>query len=130
MRIDFQGSEAKGRNGYFRAHHATVEPAPRSGSAGEVWVDVFSRREPSNAAPCRLMLSPEETTMLAHAMLESVRLGALECRCCGARSEDDPWADRTCGNCAIEGHTCCLCGSTQHQGAACPEAPVLDERAL
>ncbi|MHB8509721.1 MAG: hypothetical protein ACYDGR_13910 [Candidatus Dormibacteria bacterium] len=125
MRVAMTGSEAKGRNGYFRVDHADVDTDRFSGELGQVRVDVFSKRVPANAAPCRLFIAPSEAEALARAILEVARLVRLECRCCGARSDDQPGTDGRCGNCADSGHTCCICGATDHRPPGCPQRLAL-----
>lgn len=59
-----EASEAKGRNGYFRARSADVCVVD-----GQIWLDVWSKNRSGDAAPCRLMLVPGDAVSIAEALL-------------------------------------------------------------
>ncbi len=66
-RIDSEGgSEAKGRNGYFKVDHFRVA---QGHSDGRVWVHFFSKKS-NYPGPCYMMLTPEDAEALATSIKE------------------------------------------------------------
>lgn len=61
--LGFSDTEAKGRNGYFKANRATVVTID-----GKVWLEVFSKRQ-GGSAPIRMEMSVEDTRVLADVLL-------------------------------------------------------------